>query len=297
MPLSKSSDIPTRERDFLQEIPLMKYVFIAGLSHSGSTLVDLSLGGHPNFIGLGELALVARKGPSGLAALREELCSCGNTMDSCVFWKPVLNRIAAQQPVSFQQTFEIIVNLFAEIFGPEKTIVDSSKYLPNLKWIHENHQAQIKVLHVIRDVRSFVVSQIDNQQRKGRPYSYRSRFEFFWRWYAGNRRIGEYLKEENLPHLRLGYEEFCFYPDVIAEKICDFLGVQFHSDMLSPGVSESHSVLGNRMRHQATKKKIRYDHRWMTRNEWVIPSLIFRKVMRFNSLYSYSDGMKETWKK
>jgi hypothetical protein len=43
-----------------------KLVFIASLSHSGSTILDLILGGHSRFVGLGEIVRVLRPGPTGL---------------------------------------------------------------------------------------------------------------------------------------------------------------------------------------------------------------------------------------
>ena len=37
-----------------------KIVFIAGLSHIGSTLLDYALGSHPKFVGLGEIFTALR---------------------------------------------------------------------------------------------------------------------------------------------------------------------------------------------------------------------------------------------
>lgn len=38
-------------------------IYIASLAHSGSTLLDLVLGGHPHFIGLGEETKVLDSSP------------------------------------------------------------------------------------------------------------------------------------------------------------------------------------------------------------------------------------------
>ena len=66
----------------------LKLLLIRGLGHSGTTMLDLALGAHPQIIGLGEAARILatpkpgdeHRGPSQLrGALRfERRCTCGS---------------------------------------------------------------------------------------------------------------------------------------------------------------------------------------------------------------------------
>lgn len=65
------------------------YVYIAGRGHSGSTLLELLLGGHPDLVAMGEVEKL------GLQFARKEdarypgLCSCGQRPQACPIWAAV----------------------------------------------------------------------------------------------------------------------------------------------------------------------------------------------------------------
>ena len=68
-----------------------KVIYIAGTSHSGSTLLDLMLNAHPEIISVGELVNLARhleyKKPH---KKRYTSCSCGApSLWQCDFWSRV----------------------------------------------------------------------------------------------------------------------------------------------------------------------------------------------------------------
>ena len=75
-------------------------LLIRGLGHSGSTILDLALGAHPQLIGLGEAVRVLErprlgeehKGPQQLRGdLRfERRCTCGELAGDCPVWGPLL---------------------------------------------------------------------------------------------------------------------------------------------------------------------------------------------------------------
>ena len=79
---------------------MKKLLLIRGLGHSGTTILDLALGAHPQMVGLGEAArILARPAPSdahrGPAQLRGDLrferrCTCGEVAADCPVWGPVL---------------------------------------------------------------------------------------------------------------------------------------------------------------------------------------------------------------
>jgi hypothetical protein len=189
------------------ERSLSELVFIAGSSHSGSTLLDFLLSGHSRFVGLGEIANVIRDDDWGLPETRRRRCSCGRPMAECPFWGAFDRRLPTTSEHSFDRRYRLVLDTFREVFGSDRTPVDSSKYLPHV--LRAGAIADLRVLHIVKDVRAFTVSQIDNARRKGRrrrspdlrPAS------LFRRWYRENRKLSRVLAERDIPHLLVGYEE------------------------------------------------------------------------------------------
>lgn len=61
-----------------------RYVFICAAGHSGSTLLDLLLGAHPQGISLGEITQL----PKNISL--DSVCSCNAKLSECRFWRPVI---------------------------------------------------------------------------------------------------------------------------------------------------------------------------------------------------------------
>lgn len=62
----------------------MKVIYIASAGRSGSTLLDIVLGGKENCFSAGELTFLMDQGIEN-----KEYCSCGKPVIDCEFWKPV----------------------------------------------------------------------------------------------------------------------------------------------------------------------------------------------------------------
>jgi hypothetical protein len=69
-----------------------RIVYVAGYGRSGSTLMDMMLGAHPDAFGMGELARIFDYTLAG------ERCSCGEAYRACTVWGPVLERVLAGVP-------------------------------------------------------------------------------------------------------------------------------------------------------------------------------------------------------
>jgi len=274
-------------------------VFISSLTHSGSTLLDLILGGHSRFIGLGEIARVIMDGPTGLEQTRQLICSCGNKMNECHYWGKVASHLQSDNNLSFIERYKTVLETFDDVFGPDYIPVDSSKAIDHLRHLKTCLKLKIKVLYVVRDVRSYTISQIDNIKRKEeyrkREYIHRSPYFIFWRWYLGNKRMRHFFTEHNMEVLQIGYEELCLHPYLMAEKICDFLGEKTEPGMVNVNDSRSHVIRGNRMRRQTDKLNIKYDHRWFVRQEWKMPAALFPNIMKYNAKHVYSNKTEAIW--
>jgi len=81
---------------------MRKVIFIAALGYSGSTLLDLMLGGHPRFVGLGEVFSLLMPGADYLDRTAEIVCSCGSTLNECSFWGPVCASLQHSRVVDHQ---------------------------------------------------------------------------------------------------------------------------------------------------------------------------------------------------
>jgi len=69
---------------------LRRLLFIASPGHTGSTLLDLLLGGHPDVVALGEVQRLAQ----WASEADTRVCTCGLTVLECPFWTSVRDRIA-----------------------------------------------------------------------------------------------------------------------------------------------------------------------------------------------------------
>jgi hypothetical protein len=292
-------------------------IFIASCPHSGSTLVDLVLGGHPSFVGLGEVYNVISPKSNVLGETPEHGCSCGASMDECAFWGRVSAELKTRRNLTISKRYEVILDCFQDVFGPDYIPVDSSKRLRALQALRQVRGCNLKVIHLVRDVRAWTISMRDAYERhhSQRMFSMRHLLKrvlrrvecvplsCFYRWYRDNKRIAEFLEREHIANLRIGYEQLCLRTDSTINRICDFLKVRPNEGMRSLLNSTSHCLLGNRMRHQKDKRQqIMYDCRWLCRNEWLLCSRFMNRVMSFNrevvyghssALFGYSLGEQE----
>jgi hypothetical protein len=70
-----------------RRIPL---VYLLAASHSGSTLLAMLLGAHPEICSVGELKLTS------LGDIRQYRCGCGELIAVCPFWSAVVARLRAE---------------------------------------------------------------------------------------------------------------------------------------------------------------------------------------------------------
>lgn len=277
---------------------MKKLVFIASLRHSGSTLLDLVLGGHPRFVGLGEVSQVIRPGGVQKTEKRGSICSCGQQITECVFWRDVADRLRDWDNPNVSERYQAMLEIFESTFGEDAIPVDSSKYLDNLDAL-QSLDVELSVLHIMKDVRSFTISQVDNARRKAssqKKFTLKnSPLYLFWWWYLQNRKMQRFFTERKMSVLQLGYEELCLSSQPVLERICEFLAVETTPAMLTLEHSQSHIMRGNRMRTQKDKAIISYDHRWFFRNEWIFPAFLFRNIMNFNAREVYQNHTGAKW--
>ncbi len=274
-------------------------VYIAGLGHSGSTLLDLMLGSHSRLVGLGEVdRTIQALDVSGTQEQRPKICSCGELPALCAVWGGVHARLALNPAANYEQRYFDTIMAMQSVYGRQVLAVDSSKHLHALDSLRQHTGFQLRVIFLVRDVRSFVVSMLDNSIRKRHDhptYPSPSAYRLAQDWYRLNRAAKAYLEHFRLPFIFMGYEELCMAPEAATRKICAFLGVEWESSMLDLSQTRSHVVQGNRMRRGGAKSTLSYDWRWFSRNEWQFPWWLAPRLRRLNQELVYSHGLTAPW--
>lgn len=288
-----------------------KLVFIASLSHSGSTLVNLLLGNHPLLVGLGEVDTVLQMNPAQLESEKVMRCSCGQRVANCKFWEPAVSSLLAQPRATRMNRYRILFDTFQALYGPQYQIVDSSKYLGQLRRVISLPDVDLKVVHLIKDVRGFTVSQRDSTDPEIKyhhlpvllgsvPFS---RWVFlhtvktpgylFWKWYLRNLATLRLLRKSDVPHFQVGYDELAQQPQIILPRIYEFLGLESPGNIaLAPKDTNSHAFMGNPMLGDPEKTiAIRYDDRWKQRKDWHMAARVYPHILAFNRREVYSHGV------
>ncbi len=286
----------------------MKVIYIAGLYHTGSTLLDLVLGSADNTIGIGETY-------KGLIDGLENQCSCGKLVNECVFWGGLIESMSADHE-SIEDKLNKILTHFKNSFGDNTILVDSSKCHPfglfttsktdnfkSLPFYLNNPDIDLKVIHVVRDVRSWshgllVRDSRDRNQAKGFQFFYLSmkhiiRLPIFryLQWYIGHIRIRKFLNNNNADFMTVSYEELALYPDAAITDISEYLGIVIRNNGSSLLQSKSHIAVGNPMRHrESSLKNIKYDARWLKAgSNSCSPLLLTWPIMKFNKKTVYGN--------
>ena len=275
-------------------------LLIRGLGHSGSTILDLALGAHPQLIGLGEAVRVLErprlgeehKGPQQLRGdLRfERRCTCGELAGDCPVWRPLLAWLPAHDDRPLAEKFNRLI---------EPLTATSPR------WLVESFQADeqlldaqalgrpVRVIQLTRDVRSWVHSEsrrgVERHGRRG-TVGWRSML----RWWRINRRWEQRLNRSGCAVFRLGYEELALAPEQALRQLCAWLEVGFDPAMLRPGLnSSSHIVSGNRMRFDPRQSlAIRYDAAWLSSAALSLRvAPLLPAMARLNRRLVYSNGL------
>ncbi len=252
-----------------------KLLLIRGLGHSGTTILDLALGAHPQMVGLGEAArILARPAPSdahrGPAQLRGDLrferrCTCGEIASECPVWGPVLAWLPEHDhctlAVKMQRLIHSLEGAQALDSSATSWVIDSYQGDFSLPF-EPDSDLDIRVIHLTRDLRSWVHSRARSGRERGRWFP---GLKPLLRWCWMNARHERLLQRCPHPVLRLGYEQLALDPEASLRRICTWLGLEMSEQMLQPGqFSTSHVLSGNRMRFDAKRSAaIRYDASWM----------------------------------
>jgi len=288
---------------------MKKVVFIASAPRSGSTLLELILSSHSKCFGIGEAYLLFDPYKCRINEINKELCGCGNYIDKCEFWKNKIEVIRFNRKRSLKNCYEIILSDKTTL---ENIVIDSSKLVRALKVLISIDNINLKIIHLVKDVRSFIVSQQDSYRRRELSlkkvlkrayisgafrYLMKTRIFNAHYWYLKNLEIMHFVKKYRVPSIIVRYEDLCILPQKTLKNICRFLNLEFEEEMLDIRNAKSHNVFGNRMRFQKEKRtEILYDYRWFYKNEWLMPYVLFPYISALDR-YFYLKSQKDVFEK
>ena len=267
---------------------LKKIAYIVSHQRSGSTLLSMLLGSHPEMFCVGELRLLGKylNSPKGI-------CLCGNHLDQCPFWTKILSdleknpktlatslkikrwhlilntgygrakKILPSLPrYAYFKKHDMILNDLIEIYHKAATetgmqiVIDSSKHPFTGRFLYSALPGQVKLIFLIRDGRGFVNS------LKKRGVSIKKAAKMWLHAVQKMRMIRLGIPEDNLFFLK--YEELCREPKETMGKLCSFLDVPYHEDMLIVNKTDKHDIAGSPSITRSSRKRISisYDESW-----------------------------------
>jgi len=258
-----------------------KIIYVVGLSHSGSTVLDMLLTTSGRAVGLGQVWTVLRE---DLQRSRARQCSCGASATDCKFWGRVLDRLS-QLPVSAsgQGRYQIVLETIDRLYGPDVAIIDSSKHAEHLATLMRIPNVAVAVLHNMKDVRPFTISTLDNNARKGHGRALPEKI--FYQWYRDNRASYDLAgRSLGRPPIRVMYEGLCLSTDAVAARLAANLGEDYIDVSAALNCGQTHMIAGNRLRLPETGKltRLAYDYRWLVRREWLRPYVLMPMVRKYN---------------
>lgn len=253
-------------------------IYIAGSSHSGSTLLDLLLGSHSAVESVGE----AKKIPELLSRVKQgdsPLCTCQTELMRCPLWGGILSRDVGDLKHDAAANASLF-RLILERQG-KSVIVDSSKTLGRALLFARSGLFSPILVHLVRDSRAVVFSS------KRKRLQYRSRghrtIEIARGWQKLNTRIPRRIVGKTpWPLLRVRYEDLTANPRSVLEKILGAAGLAWEEQAIRFREHVHHNVEGNRMR-MASGSQIKRDEEYLCSlgpAEWGLVTLLTWQGLR-----------------
>lgn len=236
-----------------------KVVSIIGSGRTGSTLLMLILGSHPECFALGEISKLYRY-------YKKKQALCGVCPDTCSFWeqqftKKELDRLTAVLgntrlnplvPLQLEKKVREILHLdgvfnaYSSIFEKlSKTVlIDSSK---EVDWVKERYKAkeftagkiQNYLIHMVRDGRATMSSKL-------RITPGLTATEFSHQWAKRIKETNEFF--DKFPSERkmvVRYEKFITENQETLQSLCQLLQIKYVPEMVQYWKHDHHPIAGN----------------------------------------------------
>ena len=300
----------------MQRDSRINLIYIVSNGRSGSTLLDLLLGAHPNMWTLGEFQVLPWELLTPI-----QTCGCGQSVTDCLFWQNILDRFDKTLKTGtihrFRRThgagrvlrWSELARLFSgycrpstrtaiRAYGLENALimrevlkiakelkevnflVDASKDPYRLWWLLQSDLFSVHVIHLTKDPRAFVYS-----MTKYNLADYRKAFRMSLRYIVQNRIIELILrKTTSQRYVQIRYEDPASRPKETMHTIFTRFGIS--SKDYNPEdfrKAENHAISGNKMRHD--DRGIFLDEMWRRRlpasRQYLIKAITYLTARRY----------------
>ena len=277
----------------------LKILYIASSGRSGSTVLDLLLGAHAACWTLGEFYVLpwelrTHTKPCGCGRPVEECHFWGPIVaehqgallqgsidrfrDSYNGGRPIRFReyrflgssaAAHRQRRAHQleqygrdnvEVLDRVLQGAGAIKGDQvQWLVDASKSVYRLLWLRETGLFDVRVIHLVKDPRTFVHSICKGTAGTGRLWMLG---KATLRWNIENHLFNRLFRAHFAEHevYRLRYEELATDPKGILREISLWLGIAADDDLAANFRGENHAIAGNPSRFESSS--IRLDEKW-----------------------------------
>jgi Sulfotransferase domain len=262
--------------------------YIGGSGRSGSTILDMMLGGNSHAFSAGQLDDLRLWLDTG------GYCTCGQSVEDCPFWKEVLKNDGEVVPPAMNvsskigkvtRTLRVVASGLTAAEAPEverawalldrvaersgtDVVVDSSKSALRVARLARHPMGKrLRLVHLIRDARGYVTSKsfstrVEGPQGAAGYTMVQSKPAAVADWLAQNLLTltlgfvafrGRYLV--------LTYEQLTRSPERILDRLAEFLDMKYEPSMLPPlSRHDFHLIGGNSSRLDFSE--LRHDDSW-----------------------------------
>ncbi len=286
----------------------IKVVYVSPMGHSGSTLLDLMLNQHPQLQSVGEVLFIKEWIEEGYN------CSCGKSLYKCSFWGDIISKLEnvshlqvlfnswgdnnsanfRKYNASIAKYTEATKQLLQKVVvkSGKEIIIDSSKSLGRLKALALSGEFELNVIHLIRNGLGYVNSLRTPLSRPSINESKKTKTSSIVkstiRWRVRNLSLEKIARvKPDIKYYQLRYEDLCIYTDKKMQEVCDFIGINYVPEVLTPGLGNIHNIGGSRWRYSSKPIEIKLDEKWkgdLNKTSKIIFNLLSGKL---NKKYGY----------
>ncbi|MBT8125681.1 MAG: sulfotransferase [Gammaproteobacteria bacterium] len=279
-----------------KQVNKIKLIYLMGMGRSGGTIMGRIVGQGESAFYVGELRYLWQRG-----VVDDSQCGCGASFSRCEIWSKVVRSCRATMGESLEKAIPIFESLnrtrafprifFAKMFNIKNdkidkyldfestlyqnlvgftnktTLVESSRYPGRAILLSMLENVEVYVVHLVRDSRGVVYSQLKEMERNGR-HAPKYPFLRAYHWVAVNflSSISKIVLGKGR-YMFVRYEDFVEAPSDVIDSIFSFTAESLDATKSITNktieLQSSHAFSGNRNRFDIGSVVIQRDLSWI----------------------------------
>jgi hypothetical protein len=273
-------------------------LYIVGNPHGGSTLLNLLLGANSHITSLGEFKTYNRT----FSETRHKVCSCGELLDACYFWKSIQERATSDgsdwpfASAGGKSVDNDDIRLLGHILEIAKTtwVCDSSRDVDRLLAYAAHPQCNVFPILLVRDPRAVAYS---FKKKYKKWTTFRKQLIYANRRFWKQKQVCQSFRK----YYCIRYEDLVADPETEISSLMKEINISFERNQIDYAQIEQHIFSGNRVktrRDGCISHDIGYTLelnrlRWLLSTIASFPLLVFMKYPLRKK--SYFDDVPETY--